>query len=99
MPACPRCHQLTEDKDCYCRYCGKALRPYMGFWFDHGGILLMTLLVGPFSLLCVWLSRRISLQAKWIWSGAIILTSVYIIYAMCRALSLFKEAFAVMFPL
>ncbi len=61
---CPRCRFEADEADCYCRHCGKALQPHMGFWYDHGGVLLLTLIVGPFSLITLWLSRKLSLSAK-----------------------------------
>lgn len=88
MPVCNRCRQPIELTDCYCRYCGKALQPRMGFWFDHWGILLLTLCVGPFSLICVWLSRKISTTAKWIWTTAILLFSFYVVYAIYKTIVL-----------
>ncbi len=91
MLTCRRCHQPVEETDCYCRHCGKTLQPRMGFWYDHGGILLLTLIVGPFSLPCVWLSRKISVGAKWGWTAGILLLSFYIVYSLCKTALLMKE--------
>lgn len=98
MSACPRCRQPVDGTDCYCRRCGRALQPRLGFWYDHGGILLLTLIVGPFSLITVWLSRKISATAKWIWTAAIILFSAYFIYALYRSFLLIQEAFSYPLP-
>ena len=91
MSICPRCHTSIEEIDCYCRHCGKALRPRMGFWYSHSGVLLLTLIVGPFSLICVWLSRKMSLLAKWLWTAGIILFSIYLVLSLYRVALLLKE--------
>lgn len=92
MPLCPRCRRPTDETDCYCRYCGRALRPRTGFWFDHGGLLLLTLVIGPFSLAAVWLSHKISRRAQWLWTAGILLFSAYLFYASYRSFLLLKEA-------
>ena len=98
MPLCPRCRQSIDPCDCYCRHCGRALLPRMGFWYDHGGILLMTLIVGPFSLITLWLSHKLSLTAKWWWTAGIVLFSVYIGYSLYRSFLLMQEAFQYILP-
>lgn len=98
MPCCSRCRQPIEADDCYCRHCGKALRPRMGFWYDHGGVLLMTLIVGPFSLIPLWLSAKLSLSAKWIWTAGIGLFSAYFIYALYRSVLAIQQAAAYILP-
>ena len=90
---CPRCRRTIEENDCYCRHCGKTLQPRMGFWYDHGGILLLTLIVGPFSLICVWMSHKISLLAKWIWTLCIGLLSYYLCYSIYRTIVLLRDTF------
>ena len=89
MPNCPRCKEKVDLMDCYCRYCGRALQPRMGFWYSHSGILLQALCIGPFALICVWLSRRISPLAKWLWTLSIVLCSAYIVYGIYQAILLF----------
>ena len=88
---CPRCKHPVQEADCYCSHCGKTLKPRMGFWYDHGGILLLTLCVGPFALICVWLSRKISPLAKWLWTIGIICVSVYLVYSLYKTAVLLKE--------
>ena len=98
MSPCPRCRRPVEETDCYCRYCGKPLLPGMGFWYDHGGILLLTLLAGPFSLITVWLSHKLSLRAKWYWTAGIMLFSAYVIYTLYHSFLLMQEAFLYFLP-
>lgn len=88
MSLCPRCHGAIDETDCYCRHCGRPLQPRRGFWFSHWGLLLQVLCIGPFTLVCVWLSRRISWAAKWAWTAGIVLFSVYLIYGIYKAVLL-----------
>ncbi len=98
MISCPRCRLTVEETDAYCRHCGRALRPRMGFWYDHGGVLLLTLIVGPFSLITVWLSHKLSPAAKWMWTLCIGLFSAYFVYAMYRSILMIQEAFSYALP-
>ena len=93
---CKRCQQPVEELDCYCRHCGKALRPFMGFWYDHGGIFLCTLIAGPVALLPLWLSRKLGSGAKLLWTLGILALSAYILYALHQAFLLFKETFSLL---
>lgn len=81
-PLCPSCRQPVDETDCFCRYCGHTLQPRMGFWYSHGGILLMTLLAGPFALPFVWLSHKISRNSKWFWTAIILVVTWYLCYSM-----------------
>ena len=99
MSICRRCRQPIEETDCYCRHCGKSLKPRMGFWYDHGGVLLLTLCAGPFSLPFVWFSRKLSLLAKWLWTVGILLFSIYAVYSLFKVMILVKEAFAALLTL
>lgn len=92
-PLCPSCRQPVEETDCYCRHCGRTLQPRMGFWYSHTGILVMALLAGPFALICVWMSRKISYSAKWIWTLAIGLISFYLFYSMYRTVVVMQSLF------
>ena len=90
-PLCPSCRQPVEETDCYCRHCGRTLQPRMGFWYSHGGILLLTLIAGPFSLICVWMSRKISLTAKWLWTIGVTVCSVYLCYSVYKTFLMLQQ--------
>ncbi len=96
-PLCPSCRQAIDETDCYCRYCGHTLQPRMGFWYSHGGILLVTLLAGPLSLIFVWMSRKISTPAKWIWTAGILATSFYFCYSLYKTILMLQSAFSATF--
>lgn len=96
-PLCPSCRQPIDETDCYCRYCGHTLQPRMGFWYSHLGILLLTLIAGPLSLICVWMSRKLSTTAKWLWTAGILLLSFYFCYSMYKAILMLQSAFSIPF--
>lgn len=98
MTLCPRCHASISTEDCYCRHCGKALRKGYGFWFSHSGVLLMALCTGPFALITLWLSRKLSLKAKLLWSAGILLFTYYCLWAIWRSMQMFSLLFQALFP-
>ncbi len=79
MLSCPRCGQPIEQTDCYCRRCGKALQPGRGFLFSHTGIILLALVLGPFALPLVWISKIISPLAKWIYTILLLAVGIYFV--------------------
>ncbi len=90
-PTCPSCRQPIDQTDCYCRYCGHTLQPRMGFWYSHVGILILTLLAGPFALICVWMSRKISTPSKWGWTALIGFFSFYLCYSLYKTVLLLQS--------
>ena len=81
---CPTCHLLIEEGDHFCRHCGRSLKPGESFLYSHTGIILMSLILGPFALPFVWLSKRISLAAKIAYSTALGLIGLYFCVACYR---------------
>ncbi len=75
---CPRCHLLIDQTDCFCRHCGRNLKPGKGFLFSHTGIILMSLILGPLALPFAWLSKRISLTSKIIYTVVLTLLGICI---------------------
>lgn len=89
---CKSCHLLVDETDNYCRHCGGSLKPGHGFWYSHSGIILLMLVLGPFVLPLVWLSKRISLTAKIIYSALLVLLGYYFVVACYRIFQLTQEA-------
>ncbi len=79
---CPRCHLLVEEKDNFCRHCGKTLKTGQTFFYSHTGIILLAVLIGPFALPCVWMSKQISLTAKGIYTAVLLILGVLLVQ-MC----------------
>lgn len=90
---CSRCHAQIRETDNYCHACGKSLKPGRGFLFTHAGIIIMALVLGPFALPFVWLSKAISFSAKLIYTVLLLLLGVYLVYAIVQAFSIINSSF------
>ena len=90
---CPRCHAQIRETDNYCHACGKSLKPGRGFLFTHAGIIVMALVLGPFALPFVWMSKAISFSAKLLYTAVLLLLGVYLVYALMQAVSLINSSF------
>lgn len=89
---CNRCHAEVRDSDNYCHACGKSLKPGRGFLFTHTGIILMTLILGPFALPFVWLSKVLSPLAKLIYTIVLLLVGFYLVYSLVHIFSLMQQS-------
>ena len=89
---CPRCRKEIDSSDNFCRYCGTSLSEGNGFIFSHGGIILLSLLLGPFALPVVWKSKLIGQPAKWIYTGVLFLIGVYLLVACWHIYRLMLDA-------
>ncbi len=87
---CPHCSTAITVQDNYCRRCGRSLKPGYSFWFSHTSILSFALLLGPFVLPWVWLSKRMGLVAKIIYSVLSLLIG-YLIILTCYRLAQFAQ--------
>ena len=90
---CSRCHAQIRETDNYCHACGKSLKPGRGFLFTHSGIIVMALVLSPFALPFVWMSKAISLSAKLIYTAVLLILGVYLVYALMQAVSLINSSF------
>lgn len=79
---CKRCQAKIRETDNYCYNCGKTLKRGYGFLYTHTGIILMSLVIGPFALPLVWLSKKIGPLFKIIYT-LILLVLGYIFVLMC----------------
>ncbi|MBR4355735.1 MAG: zinc ribbon domain-containing protein [Elusimicrobiaceae bacterium] len=78
---CQRCHLLVEETDNFCRHCGRSLKQGHSFFYSHSGIILMALVLGPFALPFVLLSKRISTLSKIIYTVVLLIMGVYLVIA------------------
>ena len=90
--ACPACHLLVEEADHFCRHCGRSLKPGHGFLYSHTGIILLALVLGPFALPCVWMSKRMGVTAKIIYSVILGFIGYYFVLTCYRIFQLMQEA-------
>ena len=85
---CPTCHLLIDETDHFCRHCGRSLKPGESFLYSHSGIILMAVILGPFALPFVWLSKRISMTAKLVYSVVLGTIGIYFCIACYRVYQL-----------
>lgn len=93
---CSRCHAEIRETDNYCHACGKSLKPGRGFLFTHAGIIVMALVLGPLALPFVWMSKAISLTAKFLYTVVLLLLGVYLVYTLWQAVTLIQSSFQTM---
>lgn len=89
---CTRCHAEIRESDNYCHACGKSLKPGRGFLFSHAGIILMALILGPFALPFVWMSKIISPLAKIIYTFVLIIIGFYLVYSLVHIFTLTQQS-------
>ena len=89
---CPRCQMQLDETDNYCRSCGKSLKPGHGFLFTHTGIILMALVLGPFALPFVWMSKVVSPIAKIIYTLLLLVAGFYLIYSLMHVFTLTQQS-------
>ncbi len=89
---CKHCHVSVAPEDNYCRCCGRSLKPGHGFLYSHTGIILLALVIGPFALPCVWMSKRMSAAAKVIYSVILGIIGYFFVLACYRIFQLMQEA-------
>lgn len=89
---CKRCHAEIRETDNYCHACGKSLKPGHGFLFTHTGIILMALVLGPFVLPFVWMSKAISPLAKVIYSLLFLISGFYMMYCLWQLFAFTQQS-------
>ncbi|MBI5242968.1 MAG: hypothetical protein HY922_04690 [Elusimicrobia bacterium] len=82
---CWGCGGALDRQDRYCRGCGRGQGEYVAWYYQPWGIAVCTLLgLGPFGLLLVWRSPRLSRTAQWAWTAAILLVTGWVLLAAYR---------------
>lgn len=88
---CPKCNTSITPEDNFCRHCGRSLRPGTGFWFTHGGVILLAFVLGPFALIPLWMSKLIGQTAKIIYTVVLVLLSIYMAFVCWQVFVLLKD--------
>ena len=99
MLFCPKCSQEIDERDNFCRRCGRALKPGTGFWFSHSGIILLMLILGPFALIPVYLSKMLSTTAKAVYCVVITLFTIYLGYVCWQFFTLAQQMLSTTLPM
>ena len=75
---CWACGGKIAAEDNYCRFCGKGQGKHIPWYYKHWGIIVLTVCIGPFSLIFVWKSPLLSRQAKWVYTALILAATWYV---------------------
>jgi len=89
---CKHCHAEVRDSDNYCHACGKSLKPGRGFLFTHTGIILMALVLGPFALPFVWMSKTLGPVAKIIYTVILLFVGFFLIQSLVHIFTLTQQS-------
>ena len=90
--ACRVCGANISVEDNYCRKCGQGQGRFVHWYYKHFGIVFLTFCAGLFSLYFVWRSPVLSRNAKWAYTGFIILASWYMLSVLYRFWVSFQAA-------
>ena len=75
---CWNCKGAIDASDSFCRHCGKGQGKNVPWYYDHAGIIILTVAaLGPFSLNFVWKSPVLSRTAKWAYTAGILAFTWY----------------------
>jgi len=77
---CWKCKRPIDDSDRYCRWCGMGQGSRMPWYYQHWGIILVMLMVGPFALINVFLSPLIVKKSKIVYTIIILLFTALLVW-------------------
>lgn len=89
---CWACGARIDQADRYCRFCGRGQAAYVPWQYKHWGVVVLTLLAGPFSLFFLWRSPVISRNGKFAYTAAISLLTLYFIDRLHRLWVFYQAA-------
>lgn len=76
---CWRCDHTIDPADQFCRACGEGQNASLAWYYRPLWIVVLTLTaLGPFAVILIWRTPRLSPAAKWIASIAVIAVTVWI---------------------
>lgn len=79
---CKKCKKKINIEDMYCRYCGTSQNESNLSKYSIVGIVLSFIIIGPFCLIPLWISKNISKNAKILMSILIIVLSIVMIWSI-----------------
>lgn len=74
---CIKCRNKIDIEDLYCKYCGK-IQSREQFIYSLAGVILSFLLIGPFCLIWLWKSGKISRGMKIFMTVAVLIMTLLI---------------------
>lgn len=95
---CKNCGKIIDENDMYCKYCGYNQKKIGNkFWESEFGIILLTLMIGPFSLFSLYKSRIISPNKKKFYAIFIVMFTLLFIVAMIMSLRILFNYYSTIF--
>lgn len=61
---CWQCSHSIDAGDAYCRFCGRGQGPRIPFRYTHGGMIILSLLIGPLALPFILKSPKIGRKTR-----------------------------------
>ena len=74
---CWSCSKNIDPADNFCRHCGRGQGKNVPWYYQHWGIIVSALGLGPFVLVLVWRSPRLSKEARWVYTALVALITWY----------------------
>lgn len=92
--ACWSCSRVIEPRDRYCRFCGQGQGEHVSWYYQRWGIVLATVFgLGPFGIILVIRSPRLSLVERWVWALAMGAVSAWLLWRLYAAFQLLSAFF------
>jgi hypothetical protein len=80
---CWRCDQPVDPSDRYCRRCGEGQGAWLAWYYRPVWILLLALTaLGPFAVVLIMRTPRLSPSAKWLAAVALVAFFAYLGWEM-----------------
>lgn len=89
---CWACGAMIAGEDRYCRCCGRGQGGYVTWQYKHWGVIAITLLAGPLSLVFLWRSPVISRNAKFAYTAVIALLTLFVLDRFNRLWVMYQAA-------
>ncbi|MBI2362536.1 MAG: hypothetical protein HYV15_04045, partial [Elusimicrobia bacterium] len=81
--------KVLDPFDRYCRYCGKGQGEHIPWYYSRWGIAAASLLgLGPFGVLLVWRSPRLSGTEKAVWTAALLALTGYVCWRLYQVFAM-----------
>ncbi len=79
---CKKCKRKINIEDMYCRYCGSSQNESNFSKYSIVAIVLSFIIIGPFCLIPLWMSKSISKNAKILMSVLIVILSIMMMWSI-----------------
>lgn len=84
---CWYCKRGIDAGDAYCRFCGRGQGPKIPFRYTHGGMIILSLLIGPLALPFILKSPKIGREARAVYLVLNLLVTLLMLVLMFDTIS------------